>query len=125
MEESVDEELIAHTVNVDKYTELTLKIPKVMTALDLKSLTLKANKIFNLSEVPLVSRKQSSSSNGDTKFYFTDALDGKLYKLRETNKKPWKQIAEEFGISVKRCEKRMYNLKGKGRWSEKLLEALQ
>ena len=50
----MEEELVEHIVDIDQYVSVTLKIPKVMTALELKGLTMKANKLFNLAEVPIV-----------------------------------------------------------------------
>lgn len=49
-------ELLEHTIYIDEYLEARLKIPKQLTALDLKALMSKANKMFNLAEVPIVQK---------------------------------------------------------------------
>lgn len=46
-----NEELIEHEIVVDKYLSATLKIPRVITSLELKALFMKANKLFNISEI--------------------------------------------------------------------------
>ena len=46
-------ELINHEVVIDKYLTATLSIPKKLTSLELKALFMKANKLFNLSEVEI------------------------------------------------------------------------
>lgn len=113
-------ELVDHKVEIDKYTELTLKIPKVMTALELKALTVKANKIFNLSEVPLVA-KRSYRSDSD-RVQFTGELDKQIYKHREIGKLAWDEIAKDMKIAENKLQTRMYRLKREGLWSKKLLE---
>jgi hypothetical protein len=54
-------EKISHKIIIDEYIEVTLKIPKVITAMGLKALMLKANKLFNLSDalVEETSKKRS------------------------------------------------------------------
>lgn len=52
-----DIEIVEHEVEIDDNISATLKIPKKMTAIDLKSLMLKANKMFNLAEVPIMAKR--------------------------------------------------------------------
>ena len=47
-------ELLEHIVDIDKFMEVRLKIPKRLNALELKALMSKANKMFNLADVPIV-----------------------------------------------------------------------
>jgi hypothetical protein len=114
------DELITHTVKIDKYIELNLNIPKVMTPMELKALTTKANKIFNLAEVPIVEKKKRGlyGRNG----YFKPHMDAQLYKLREIQHKSWGKIAKIMNEDKDRVNKRVYYLKNKGRWNKSLLE---
>ena len=45
-----NEELIKHKIKVDDNITMEIAIPKVMNALQFKGITMKANKLFNLSE---------------------------------------------------------------------------
>lgn len=48
--------LIEHEVIIDRYTKITLSIPKQLDATELKSLMTKANKLFSLSEIEIQSK---------------------------------------------------------------------
>jgi hypothetical protein len=49
----MDNEMFEHIVEVDPMIEVRMKIPKRITALELKALMSKATKLFNLAEVPI------------------------------------------------------------------------
>ena len=51
-------ELLEHEVVIDEHIKVTLMIPKKLSALELKALMVKSNKLFNLSEVPIISEKR-------------------------------------------------------------------
>jgi hypothetical protein len=50
-DKEIKEELIEHYVKVDKYMTVIMSIPKQMSADTLKYMTMKANKLFNMSEM--------------------------------------------------------------------------
>lgn len=50
-----DEEILTHTIVLDDYIKIEWKIPKVITPLQLKAMSSKINRLFNLSEVQIVS----------------------------------------------------------------------
>ncbi len=111
-------ELIDHKIKIDEYTELTLKIPDVMTPIELKALMYKANKIFNLSDVPIIEKNyQTTSRHGR----FNYEMKQKLYKLKEINKVDWKIIEDELGISKNVCMRHISYLKTRNEWNESLL----
>lgn len=122
--ESETEELVEHTIEIDKYTQLTLKIPKVMSAMDLKGLMVKANKIFNVSEVSITGRNGRMGrppGSGRGHRLFTPEIDAKMYKLRETDKLSWSKIDDALGIT--NTDKHYHYLKKKNRWNKNLLKA--
>lgn len=47
----MENKLIEHKIKVDNYLDVTLKIPEVMDALELKALATKATKLLNLSNL--------------------------------------------------------------------------
>lgn len=51
MDEQTTNELMMHFIEVDEYTTIQLSIPKRLSAADLKGLMMKANKIFNISDM--------------------------------------------------------------------------
>ncbi len=73
-------EKIEHEILVNDYIKVILSsIPKVMTPLDFKALTHKANKLFNIGEVPIVEkRKRFIKAEKETKGidYIITADDG-------------------------------------------------
>lgn len=116
-----DSVLISHTVQVDDYTELTLRIPKVMSALELKALTSKANKIFNLAEVPLTAKNQNTRKYSESRLTFTPRMDSDIYKHREISKLAWDEIAKMMKLPQSTVQNRMYRLKGKKMWNKSLV----
>lgn len=53
-----EKELIEHTIVIDEYITATIKIPKILTALELAALMTKARKMFNISEVMIEQPQQ-------------------------------------------------------------------
>lgn len=103
-------ECFVHDITVDEFIEVKLKIPKVMDAMDLKALTMKANKLFNLAtlEVPTM---QSSKPKGrpkgsktkevsrGLKSMFSDEILKDIVKYKETNysyKRMAKRINKDY-----------------------------
>ena len=91
-----EKDFVEHEVEIDDYITATLKIPKVMTAMDLKSLMVKANKLFNLSEVPIVARVVKGNHHHD----WTTEEDEQIKKLSKEGKKP-SEVAEIMGGVMK------------------------
>ena len=116
-ESETQEELLDHIIEVDQYTSLTIKIPKVMTPMDLKALMHKANKIFNISEVTIT----GTSVDRPKRVKFTDAIRAKMYELRVNQKLSWRKIDEQ--LSVRNADKHYHYLKNNDRWNKTLLEA--
>ena len=52
--ENDETDIIDHIVEIDSHISATLKIPVRLSAIELKALMVKANKLFNLSETPLM-----------------------------------------------------------------------
>jgi len=51
MEDDENNEMLSHKIVIDNFMTLEWKIPKVITPLELKAMSSKVNKLFNLSEV--------------------------------------------------------------------------
>jgi len=103
------EDVIIHKVIIDESISAELKIPKVMTALDLKALMHKANKLFNLSETNITASKPR---NGTT-VQWTPELDKQLKKLTKEGKKP-AEVQEIMGIPKVKISHRKNYLKKTG-----------
>lgn len=48
-----ERELIKHRVEIDQFTAVELSIPKILTAMELKGLMMKASQLFKMSEVTM------------------------------------------------------------------------
>ena len=92
----MEDDLIEHIIDVDEYISITLKIPKVLTPMGLKALTVKANKLFNLSEVPLVDSKkrQYGIRNGIS----NEEKIEYIKKYDESDREGKERIATELGV---------------------------
>ena len=118
----MNEELIEHTIKVDKYMELKINIPKVMTPMDFKAITMKANKIFNMVEIPMEVTKSNlliDDPDIDEKIkqniirqkaqgykrLFTPTMDERYKELSKLKYTPM-QIAFRWGLEVKQIESR-------------------
>lgn len=104
----VDErELIEHRIEIDEYASAILRIPKVLTAIDLKSLMNKANKLFNLAEIPLVphKRKYSSVSLGDAE------KKDLVNKYDKSDDKEKQKMADSLGISLKALYQKVWSIR--------------
>lgn len=105
-----ERDLVEHTIEIDEYASAVLKIPKQLTAMDLKALMHKANKLFNLAEIPLVPKK----------------ISGKYVKLDDAGKKALvesydkaddsekQRIADSFGIGIKALYQKVWSIKSSG-----------
>ena len=96
-------ETISHQIVLDPFMILEWKIPKVITPLELKAMSYKINKLFNLSEVQMVAEKESPKVNNTKekgKTHWTDDLVKELIRLNES------------GISPKGISKRLYEMTG-------------
>ncbi len=105
----MNQKLVEHTIVVDEHVEVTLKIPKVMNALELKSLSTKATKLFNLAEVPIVNNK--TRGNG-----WSNQMERILYTLKTTTKLGWDDIGKKVGKTGGQCLAKTMYMKKTGKW---------
>ena len=102
-------ELIEHIVEIDKYMNVNIKIPKILTAMEFKALTSKADKLFKLADVPIVdTHTQKTSYIPDTSTYSTFLGTDKRrrfteemihYIMQKTNNgMKSKPLTEEFNL---------------------------
>lgn len=109
-----ENELVPHIVEIDNYTEVTLKIPKRLSVMALKGLLTKANKMFNIAEVPIDAAPLKRRRNGGKNKLPQEAID-MLFKAKK-NHTPFAKMCErlkaEFGIelSVEQLRRRVYYL---------------
>ena len=121
-------EILTHYIKVDDYTELVLKIPKVLTAIELKALMVKANKIFNISEVPMrVETPKTTDFDPPSKLHsrMGKEKDAMLYQLIEVSKVGWNEAVAKLGIPKQKLANRKWYLANNGQWNKKLLEEKQ
>jgi hypothetical protein len=108
-----EEELVQHVVEIDNYTEVTLKIPKRLSVMALKGLLTKANKMFNIAEVPIEAPMRRRRNGGSNKLP-PEAVE-MLMKAKK-NHTPFAKMCEklkaEFGIvlSVEQLRRKVYYL---------------
>lgn len=109
METEEENELIEHKIEIDEYVSATLRIPKVLTAIELKALMIKANKLFNLADVPL-------AAGGSPRRYVRNSLGDEQKKalIKEydgVNSVGKERIAERLGINGKALYQKVWTLK--------------
>lgn len=118
-------ELVEHTIEVDEYTNVTLKIPKVLTPIELKSLMMKANKLFNLSEVPMrveSSLRYPKDRKGNGKqIRFTEMQDTQLFHMKTIAKKNYATISTKMNLPEQKLKNRVWYLKNQNKWNKKFL----
>lgn len=99
-------EQIEHTIKVDDNISMTVMIPKVITALEFKALSMKANKIFNIADVCI----QDKPSRTTQRFVWDDDK-----KLVSEYKKDKRAYAKRLGITLAKLQHRynyVVNVKG-------------
>lgn len=125
------EEIIEHTVEVDEYISAIIKIPKTLTAIDLKALMFKANKLFNIAEVPLIDKPKRKYMKKDETLKLIEKYD-------KANDKEKQEMANEFGVNLKSLYQRIWKSKknygvgvpttarkgGKKKYSDELLNKI-
>jgi len=135
------EERIEHKIVIDQYTEVTLKIPKTLTAMGLKALMMKANKLFNLSEIqePVQKRKyvykkkpgrprkideQQVQRRGRNSTLWNEERVSYLKKQININSKYKEKVVcmnKKFNTDVftlKNIQKKYYNLRQNNKWDK-------
>ena len=126
-----EKKLIEHTIRIDAYMEVVMKIPEVLDAVELESLMLKSRKLFALSNIPLRKRGYNKPSlepspgpdnsesvpNGK----FTAEMDAQLFRSKKNNM-TWEKISHKLGKDKKKCMARMSYLKMSGRWNPSIME---
>jgi len=99
-------EKIEHEIKIDDNIIVKMNIPKVLTAIELKALMHKANKLFNLSEVTIVDTKRKYVSRNKKDYTKIDDLIHKGHTISK--------IAKKMGMSNQGVSNRKYALKKKG-----------
>jgi hypothetical protein len=105
-------EMIEHEVVVDDYITVKLKIPKVLTAMDLKGLMMKTNKLFNMSEVAI---QQPSTRKKYVKFSddIKDEIARLAYKENLKPKQIYGKLKDKCEISMKQISALVFNMRAK------------
>ena len=96
----MNDELLLHTIKVDEYISVDMKIPRELDALSLKGLMLKANRLLNLSEVaiPVATPKTRNKVNG----FWTEekrVAFKKELKAAKTNQLAFASFGKKHGIA--------------------------
>jgi len=117
-----------HKVIIDDYMTIVLKIPEEMTALELKNLTLKASKIFSLSEIT-VKKKYNKTVNTRTGFmkrkgnygYWTPEMRDELMNTIGKGKREGRKVidimeelAKKFNLTFQQVKTKYGNVKQRG-----------
>lgn len=105
------EELIEHTVRVDEHISVQMKIPKELDALALKGLMVKANKLMNLSEVPVAAAKPKKAPYG----FWNDELRAELKAMLKKHKiksRVQQMFADKYKISPVTVRNEFYSRNG-------------
>jgi len=110
-------EQIEHEVIVDDNIIVKLKIPKILTAMELKALSMKADKLFKLSDATMP--RTFSNTKGTAMFSAEQTEDIVIFK--EAEKLNYEQITEKlnkkYGTNFikKSVQSRYYNARDKYR----------
>lgn len=94
-----EQELIKHQIKIDDFMLLEWKIPRVITPLELKAMTFKINKLFNIAEVSITEESEDKKISY-TSGKWTPELEKKLITLFNQGVKPipiGEELAEMTG----------------------------
>lgn len=105
--ENEQTEIIEHIVEIDNYLSATLKIPKKLTAIELKALMMKANKLFNLSETPLVEKRKYIRCKIRSEAEKRELVE----KYEKSNDEERLRMTEEMGIGNKSLYQMIWKIK--------------
>ena len=105
-----ENELIEHKIKIDEYISAEIKIPKVLTAMDLKALMYKANKLFNLAEVPIVEKRKYVRNGKDIVVNNTEDVEF-LEKYNKLDIIGRKELAKSIGITVRALYQKVFYIK--------------
>ena len=114
------DELIEHTVEVDDHILVTLKIPKVLNAMELQGLMEKSRKLMSLASTPTGVAPPKGRRTTYTRVKYTPEMDKLVKKVLETG--TYKDAANEVNLrfSAEVTEKTLYarvkRLKKLGEW---------
>lgn len=100
------EDIVEHIVEIDSYVSVTIKIPKRLSAIDLKALMAKANKMFNLSETPIIEKRRA-------KYLISNDEEKKklIEKYQNSSDEEKSRMAQEMGISEKSLYQKVWSFK--------------
>lgn len=96
----MEENLIKHYVEVDHHITIELKIPTRLSVLQFKGLMLKADKIFKVSEVPLVATKKTY--NRQSKFIKFDMFKFIVENKQLSTNELTEKLNEKFSCNLSR-----------------------
>lgn len=113
----MEKELIEHKIVIDEYMTATLKIPKVLTAMELAALMAKAKKMFNISDAQIEQPSMRKKSTSDyivvpiTKEQEREILSTFDTKMSDEEKD---EMAEKYGYATRqKLYSKYQNLKKK------------
>lgn len=109
----MNEDIVEHKVEIDDSISATLKIPKVLTAIDLKALMHKANKLFNLAEVNIQDRKQDKKPREFQKRKDIEEIKEIVSNWDDANSEGRKQMAVDMNKSLHSLTRTIYYWKKK------------
>lgn len=140
--EHKEEELIDHFIELDRYVQVTLRIPKNLNALELKGITDKAQKLYKIAEIPLEavpqapreprkykkakSRFNGSGSNYKKQMWFPQMVS-ELYRMKDVRKLSLDDIQEninrkfETDFTKEQVRQKISNLKNHKKWGNHLM----
>lgn len=114
-----ENEYVEHIIRIDDYMEVRLKIKRVLDAMELHALTLKASKMFNLSEVAIDARKGKQQQ----KLFDAEAIKD-MVVFKESEKLEDAEIAQKINekynseVTEKQVRTKIINLKSGGKWAK-------
>lgn len=118
-----EQENVEHIVEIDKYIEVKLKIPKRLSAMDLKGLMSKTDKLFKLSEAKMVSTAEKKNNKesepnrnqGQIGSFWTPERE-KILK-QKYKKVPIKTLQDELGArNMQMIHQKVHYMKKMNKW---------
>lgn len=109
--EDKDNGFFAHIVEIDRYTEVTLKIPKRLDAIELKALCAKATKLFNMAEVVVNPNIQRKIYAPKAKLSLQEKKDYIIEFERAKRDGTIDDLAKEKGLTPYQYKQKAYQMK--------------
>ena len=136
-------ETIEHEIIIDDNILVKLKIPKVLTAMELKALSMKADKMFKLSDAVMPPTAHKGRPSKSVASLFTDEMGYDIVMMRDEEQLPYEAIASRINAKYDKMftkdnvQAKYYNQKTKQKngvqtkginstlWNEEKLEYLK